>query len=80
MRTLQIIETVRELADLFKEGKLEGNWVFCGILDDYRGETTVAIELRESDTYVLDKKLVFNEEEFINELLNTLGIPTEKPS
>ena len=74
MRTLMVIETVKELSDLFKEGKLDG----CTLVyapryemdDDY-------VDLVDSSNYILSDELKQDSQLFIEQLFGVAGIPVQ---
>lgn len=79
MRTLQVIETVQELSDLFKEGKLDGCklWYRPGYAGIFMSESA-CIELRGTKEYALSKKL-FVGNEFLLQMFTLLNLPVYIP-
>ena len=79
MRTLQVIETVKELSDCFKSGQLEG----CTLIysegheeNDYGDSEEDVILLRGgADNYVLSLELTNSRGEFLKQLFAVAGIP-----
>ena len=72
MRTLQVIETVQELADLFKNGKLAG----CEVLVSYdEFDDSPTLELLGTEEYCIAKNLAKSSEDLIEKLLKALWIP-----
>lgn len=66
MKMLQVIETVQELSDLFKEGKLGE----CKVIYE-----TGCMFLQGTDEFVIDDKLGTNYDKFLYELFKIAGIP-----
>ena len=66
MRTLQVIKTVQELADLFKKGKLKG----CEVIHESN-----YTQLQGTDRFALSNELKNEDDKFLLELFKLVGIP-----